>query len=343
MADTILSNYFDRRALIAVAEILKKPKTFLTNTFFRDSQEFSTKTVDVDLYEGRRRIAAYVRRGSEGQLVEKRGFQTNTFTPPYLKPKVAVFMDDVRKRIPGESIFSDGRIVPEAEAFIARMIDELDTEMISRNIEIQAKQALFDGQVVAYDENNAVLATISYGRNANLTYQTGTRWSANGANPLKTAREASRKTSQYGGSPVNICLMGTDAADYFVDLDTVQKALSKDWSTRGQLAYDLRDNGGIWLGYADGVDYWTLEEYTINPADGTEELAIPAKKALYTNINSPRSILYGGLELKDQPMGARGIKMYEIDDPESTVVQVHSAPLAVDHHPNNTAVVTVLT
>ena len=345
MANTVLSNYYDRRALISVAEILKKPKTFLTATFFRNSQEFSTKNVDVDVYEGKRRIAAYVRRGSEGQLIEKRGFKTNAFEPPYLKPKIVITMDDLRKRVPGESIFSDGRIMPEAEAFIAAKIDEIDTDIIARNIEIQSKQAMYDGAVTAYDENNAILAQISFNRNDLLTYQeqAADLWSAATADMSASARRASRLTSQHGGSPINFALLGSDAATYFLKNTEVRLGVSKDWSSRGQLAYDLRDNGGIWLGMLDGVDYWTYDEYSINPATGVEELLIPAKKVLYTNINSPRSILYGGLELKAQPMGARGVKVYEVDDPEGTIVQVHCAPLCCDHHPNNTAVVTVLT
>lgn len=343
MASTKLIDYFDRRTLFEIAEELKPPKTFLTSTFFPQVQEFATESVDVDLYKGRRRSVAYVRRGSEGQLVDKVGFETTSFTPPYLKPKTVITPADLRKRVPGESIFVSGQLAPSAEAFVAKQIDMIDNDIIVRNIETQAMQALFDGVVVARDENKNVLASIDFGRDISLTYTEGTVWSATTAKITKTARVASRLIQKLSGYSVNVALMGSDAAEEFLSNDLLQKSLSKDWASRGGLSYDLRDNGGVWLGYADGVDYWAYEEYYIDPADDVEKLLIPAKKVLYTSMNAPASQLYGALELKDQPMGARGVKAWEVYDPEATVVQVHSAPLLVPHHVNAYAVVTVLT
>lgn len=345
MASTKIIDYYDRRTLIAASEELKPPKTFLTATFFRDAQEFATESVDLDIYKGKRRTGAYVRRGSEGQLVGKIGFETNSFIPPYLKPKTVITPGDLRKRIPGESIFVAGRIVPQAEDFIARQLDILNNDIVVRNIEIQAMQALYDHAVVARDENKNVLATITFDRDASLTYQeaAGNLWSAAGAVITQSARRASRLTQQLSGFGVNFALLGADAADEFLKNDILQKSLSKDWAQRGGLAYDARPNGAIWLGFADGVDYWTYDEWYVDPADGVEKQLIPAKKVLYTSMNVPASVLYGGLELVDQPVGARGIKMWEIEDPNATVVQVHSAPLCCTHHPDAYAVVTVLT
>lgn len=340
-------NFYDRRALLDMAQELKRPTTFLTKTFFSRIEEFATASVDLDIRKGKRRAAAYVRRRAEGNLYEKQAFETNTFTPPYLKPKVVITPSDLRKRIPGESLFVNGgqELSTLAQDFIAEQIADIDEQIIIAAIEVQAKQALFDGVVTCYDEKGQVLATVNFDRHADLTYteQAGDLWSAGTANIAESGRRASRLIRKHSGFGTQMAIMGADAAAKFFTDANLQKALSKDWSARGGLAYDLRPNGGVWCGYADGIDYWTYDEWYVDPSDGVEKQLIPAKKVLYAAANAPASQVFGALELVDQSMGARAIQTYTIDDPQAAVFQIHSAPLCVTKHPNAYAVVTVLT
>jgi len=335
-------NFYDRRTLIETAAELLTPLTFLTSTFFKTIKEFATESVDLDMYKGRRQTGAYVKRRAQGQDVGKIGFETNSFTPPYLKPKVTITPGDLRKRVPGESLFSDGNLANQAQQYIASQIDRLDKDIIVRNIEIQAMEALYNGAVTARDENGNVLATVAYGRDAALVYTLGTKWDST-ADKLDDALAAQLLIQEKSGFLADFALLPRDVVKYWKADQNIQRAVSKDWSSRGELAYDLREQGGIWLGMVDGIDYWTYNEFYSNLANsGTVEALIPAKKVLFASTKAEASQSYGAIELVDQNMGARAIDMYPCKDPSGVTVQVHSAPLLIPHHINAYAVVRVL-
>jgi len=351
MAANNLINHYDRRALGEIAEELKTPTTFLVDTFWDDMDEFATKDVDVDIYSGKRRTAPANYRNEEGTQVNKLGFSTRTFTPLTYKPKKTITPDDIMKRAPGGQIYDNtGSLAPQIQDFIAREITDLD-DMIIRSEEFQAKQSLFDGSVSYYDkDNNVVGSAISMQRNANLTYTVTTKWDASGADPLADLRNARRKINLYSGFSAMTVLLGYEAMDELMKNTSVQNAISKDWSRRGELAYDMRDNGGIWLGVVDGFDLWTYEGYIINPSSGTEELIVPSKKTLVTSLNARQTKLFGAVAIEDGDGNmsieatARYVDMYSAGrDPVGTIIQVHSAPLMARQHPNADAILTVLT
>jgi len=344
-----LINHYDKRALKGFAEELLVPNTFLVKTFFRDMEEFASEAVDLDLYKGKRRVGAYVKRRAEGQLVDKIGYSTKTFNPPYLKPKTPITPGDIQKRQAGQFLYDNSSNLSSAvEDFVARQINDLDN-IITRNEELQAMQALFNGIVTALDVDGNTLATIDYGRDAALSYTVSTLWDAGTEDPLKDCRAARRLVQQKSGFTPRLVLMGSDAADAFLASSEVQGQLSKDWSARGNLAYDMREDGGIWLGHADGFDFWSYDEYIIDPADSTEKLLVPSKKVLIASPNARATRTYGSIEVADFEgnltieAAARYVDMYGEKDPASTIVQVHSAPLMVTNHPDAYATLTVLT
>lgn len=337
-------NYYDRRSLIAVEDELKKPLTFLSSKFFPNIKEFATEAVDVDIYKGKRRAAAYSKRNEPGATYTKVGFETNPFTPPYLSPVVSIFPSDLRKRVPGESLFVNGQLDLRAQDYIGSQIDEVDQNVIQAAIEVQCMQALFDKSVKCYDKDGNLIKTITYDYDSSIHYSVSAarRWSAADVVILDEGKVARRLSQKLSGFRTDIALVGSDAEAYFSSNDLLQKSLSKDWSSRGKLAYDLSDNGGVWLGYAEGIDYWSFDEYYIDPADSTEKLVVPSKKVLYGSSKAIGSICYGALELTDQIMGARAIKTWAENNPEVSNFQIHSSPLAVLHHPNAFIVATVL-
>lgn len=338
---------YDKRALMQMSEELKQPTRFLTTTFFNAAEEFASATVDLDIYKGKRRTAAYVKRVQEGNHVEKIGYETKTFAPPVLKPKKVITASDLQKRMPGQFIYDNASsLTPAVEQYIAREIAELNG-MIERNEEWQAKQALFDGAITFYDENQNLILTIDFGRDSALVQTITTKWDNTAADPLRDLREYRRLIQQKSGFAGRRVLMGADAADEFLANEAVQKTLSKDWSTRGNIAYDMRDQGGIWLGYADGFDFWAYEDFIIDPSTGSETAIVPAKKVLISS-DAPATRVYGSVEVgTDTGMiieaNARYIDIYGQKDPAGVVLQIHSTPLLVPNHIDSYAVLTVLT
>jgi len=95
---------FNTRTMLAALEQMKRPKTFLLDMFFRAVSTSNTKYVDVDIVKGKRRLAAFVSPVIAGKPVEKRGFTTKSYAPPYIKPKLLTTADDLLNRLPGEAL-----------------------------------------------------------------------------------------------------------------------------------------------------------------------------------------------------------------------------------------------
>ena len=110
---------------------------------------------------------------------------------------------------------------------------------------------------------------------------------------------------------------------------------------RGNLDFDLRDDNAVWLGTADGFDFWQFKEFIINPKTDVEEFMMPDNFVLLGSQQAMATRVYGGISANDDNgliirATERFVDMYpsEKRDVGGTVVQVHSAPLMVTNHPN---------
>lgn len=97
---------FDTRVMLPALEQMFSAKTYLRDTFFKNTQTFETETVDIDVYKGKRRVAVYVSPTDEGQVVTRAGYSTKSYKPPYIKEKMPTSAEDVLKRTYVEYTFS---------------------------------------------------------------------------------------------------------------------------------------------------------------------------------------------------------------------------------------------
>ena len=340
-----LINHFNKRALRGLAEELKEPRTFLMTTFFSEVEEFASDIVDLDIFKGKRRTGAYVRRAEKGQLVDAIGFQTKTVSPPYLKPKIIITPEDIQKRIPGQVLFDNSKsLAPSVQTFVARQMNDLDT-IIARNEEFQAMQALFEGKVRAFDDKKTVLVEVDYERDASLATTASPLWDATDPTILQDLRASRRQVGKLSGFTPMMVIMGRKPTDAFLADTDLQQQLNKDFSSRGELAFEMRDTGGIFLGAADGFEFWTYDEFIIDPEDDVEKLLIPEDQVLVGSTNARATRSYGSIAAEEDgtliiEATARFLQMYGEKDPAGTVVQLHSAPLMVTNHPNAYATIT---
>ena len=217
---------FDTRFMLQATEQLKDATTFLINTFFKTQVTFETRFVDVDLFRGKRRISPYVQRRGEGPNVGKIAFVTDTFEPPYLKPKKVVTVDDLLKRSRGQNIYGSQSGRARATELFGREMADLDS-MITRNEELQASQALFDGIVVASDIDGNAVATIDYQRSAanSETLSGANRWDQSGSDPLADIRRWKRVIMQATGHMVDTGVLGADVVDALLANDEIKAYL----------------------------------------------------------------------------------------------------------------------
>ena len=331
---TTISDAYERRSLLQIGEVLRTPETAFMKNFFKLEERYATSAVDVDLVKHADKLYAYVNRFEQGQTVAKDGYTTSTFEPPYLKPKIPITPGDLRKRIPGESLYTtSGTLQPQVSAFIAKQMVKLK-DGITRNHELQAVQAVINGEVKCYDENNELIATLNYQRTAALQASGVTAWTAGKLAAIKARRRLVKSSSGY---LPRVCILGIDAADAFQDDTNVQKAVSKDWSSRGQLGYNLQDDGFVWLGMVDGIDFYTYEEQYTDPADNTRKYMVPEKYAVLASPDAPATRAYAAIEVMDSLEAAAmfpDVYPNPQRDPSGTIVQLHSAGLMITNNPD---------
>jgi len=104
-------NLYETRTMMRVLRQMKPARSFFRNTFFGPfgtGQLFQTEHIDIDIVRGTRRMAPFVNPKHEGKLVESQGYETWTYKPPYIKPKLVTTAEDFQKRMPGEFIYGPG-------------------------------------------------------------------------------------------------------------------------------------------------------------------------------------------------------------------------------------------
>jgi hypothetical protein len=327
------------KSMMAPLEELLAPRTFLVNRFFSQAESYPTETVTVDILRGERRTAAYVKPLAEGQVVAREGYKTNQYTPPQLKPKIPTFAADMFIRLPGENVMDP--LSPEQRAAQLLTKDQKTlTDMIQRAEEIQASQALFDGEVTVWDEQGNELDLINFGRTASLDqdYATvaseGFAFDSSASDPIKFIRTKKLAVSKLCGLVPDEMILGTDALNAFLANSQVRAQLDLWRYNLGAIDPDFKfqDMGVITYGIVEGVAIRSYAEWYIKPGEtvAQQREMVPAKKVLLASSKAQTQRAYGA-----NVLDGRIYRMpyapyqYSEKDPNVQWIQVYSRPLMV--------------
>jgi hypothetical protein len=334
---------YDSRTMLAAMEEMFPPRTFLRDTFFRNTRTFTSKTVDVDVKKGGRRVAIYVDPKDKGHVNDRKGYTTKSYEAPYIKEQKVITPYDLLSRSPGQSIYDPQGPQARAAKALADDLTELD-EMVTRAEEIQACQGMFAGAITVRNGD-----TISFGLAAahNLASNAGhTLWASIAKTALLAQLRGWRRllVKDSGRSPTDI-ILGSDAADAFL------KALDPDSGggltnlrvERGQITPSLLPNGVTYLGYFPelGVDVWSYDEYYHNGS--TDVAMVPEKKMWMGSRNARFDRLYGVIQDMEALYAvSRFPRSWLEKDPSARMVEVQSAPLLVPHEVDSFMVAAVI-
>jgi len=343
----MIESIFDPRTMQEALIERRAPRTFLIDMFFQDIKEFDTEKVDIDIQRNKRVVASYVRRREQGQFVETQGYSTNSYAPPYLKPKMESNASKRRKRQIGNVIYANGKsnmdTVAEAMGKDLAFLDD----MIVRTEELQAAQALFDGVVAIKDlDGEKVIEDIDFGRSAShdVTLTGGERWTQGASDPIKTIDTQNTVNVKSSGVQSDVCVMGTEAANAFISNEKVIRLLDVRNFEIGQLQLQAQSFGVKFLGYIDGVKYYRYDEWYFDEITQTEKPLLDPKKVLLGSSQAITSRSYGAIEHEEAGINAmmRFPWTYRIEDPSATIVQLHSAPLVIPHQIDAFSVIKVV-
>ena len=331
---------FDLRTMLRALEQRKPPRTFFLDMFFAMTEVHDTATVDIDIIKGTRRMAPFVRPTLAGKLIERQGYTTSTYKPPYIKPKMVTTAAEIFKRMPGQIIYG-GNMSPQQRAAEQLGKDLADLEdMIIRREEWMAAKGITSGQLRVIGEG--VDDTITFGMSATHlpTLSGGDLWSApTTATPIDDLRAWKRTVIQDSGVAPTDVVMGPAAYDAFMKCNQVSDKTKSLFDflrlTLGQIEPQALPNGTTYIGRITelGLDMWLHEDWYISDFDSSvEESMMPTNKVLMGSRNARTTRHYAAIQdLEASGALKRFPKTWIEKDPSAQFLVVQSAPLMIPH------------
>ncbi len=354
MANTTNFDIFEPRTMQKLIRRMPPTHTFLKSTFFKKTVTFTTEKVDVDFKKGNRALAPFVHRRIGGKTVPNTGYSTKTYTPPYIAPDTITTVDDLLKRIAGESIYNGFTPAERAVKKMSEDFAKLD-EMITRREEWMCAKAIFEGEIPVVGE--ALNETIDFNFTNRETLTGTKKWNAKDANRLADLKRWRKTVQKNGFVNCNICIMSDDVADVFINSEEVKSLLDIK-------AYDLAvikpkelPDGVTYIGTLRGYgldiysyNEWFLDDWT-DPEKPTEKPLVPEGTVALLSTKADYSMYYGAVTLI-KGEGSKGtFATYEAPrvadtwcerKPARRFLQLNSCPLPVPHEVDSWFVAKVL-
>lgn len=250
---------YETRTLLEAIRRMMPVRTFLRDTLFPEIKTFATENVDVDFQKERRRVAPFVAKGAGGFNMDRQGFQTRNYVPPFVTPQRKLTAEDISNRSMGENIYSQR--TPE-DRQKERIADDLVflSKAIARREEIMCRDIVLTGAVVmkGYVDNaqqDYIEETIDYGFSQIVTLSGTDLWSNSAtSHPLDDLKAWRAQVFKASGTVPRICLMSSDVVDPFV--------------THPEIAGILNRNVmlGLLSPVTDGMQQYSLSKPSINLA-----------------------------------------------------------------------------
>lgn len=330
---------FATRTMLRALEIMRMPKSFLLDTFFGTVETSETEHVDIDVIKKKRRLAPFVSPMHQGHIIDRTGFTTRSFKPPYIKPKMQYSGADILKRQAGDTIYQ-GNASPSqrAQQQLGKDLMEL-IEMVTRREEWMASQALTTGKVRCTGEGIDAEIDFLMSNSHKITLSSNNRWNVDHADskPVTNLRTWKRLISQDSGHVPDVAIFGQDVVDalllsYANKTEDFLKLLDNRRVALGQIDPRLLPSGASFWGTIEGLDIYTYDEWYYDAGTDTEKPMVPVDHVLMGSTRARTARHYGAI----QDLQATGAvpffpKSWEEMDPSVRWVMVQSAPIVVPH------------
>lgn len=341
---------FERRTMLAALESLPPKRTFLKDLFFNNVVTSNTEKIDVDIYKGNQKMAAFVSPKIGSITVKKDGWKTETYTPPLIGLDDITTAEDLITRSIGENVYSLKSPQERAAEMLLRDMARLDT-MIEIREEWMCAKALFTGAVDVSGEGVSQNIDFGMSNTHKITLGTGAKWTDSGVNPLSDIATWRTLIAKDSFLSADICIMGATAAKAFLNNAEVQKLLDIRNIDLGIIKPQELPSGAKYIGSdrLSGVDYYTYEGFYVDPTTGLQTPFVPDGQVLLASKAARTSMMYGAVTLADENTKslltyaeARVPDSWVSKKPAARFIQLNSRPLPVPHDIDGFVVATVV-
>jgi hypothetical protein len=345
-------NYTDTAVLLAAYKEQKAPNTFLQSRYFPDGTVFTTAQVLVEYKDGNQKLAPFVSPEIGGKVVRRNGYEANAYKPAFIAPKRALTIDNLTEKGFGEALY--GELTPEERAvkITADDLTEMD-EMIVRRHEQMCAQVLQENALTMnhYGDDNKLIETkkIEYFNGVNeAIYTTSVKWDTADADIIGEVAAIAKLLTKRG-LPATDVILGSEAADAFLNNEKIQKLLDNRNYNIG--AVDPTENfpEATFLGVINCkgrkmnfIQYdatYEAEDGKDTPYINPKDIIVTAPGCGVTNYGAITQINYG--ESMPRTHAEKRVPLYAIKD-QVREVALRTAPLVQPRHKNAFIKATVL-
>lgn len=337
-------NIFDTRTMLQALKVAKPANSFLRDRYFGNVYTFDTELIDIDIVNGKRRVAPFVHPKIGGKTVERDGYTTNSYKAPEVSPDMVTTAEDILKRAPGQPIYGGMDPNTRAAQQLGEDLAELDN-MITRREELMCAEALFTGQINIKGEGYDEVLRYWPTNPADQPYKAlagNAVWGGTEAKPLADLRDARRAIIQSSGVTPRDAIMGTDALEAFLDsLEKEKVALDYRRVDMGIIDPDHLPNGVTYWGYLkdSALDIYTYDEWYLDDDGETEKPMVPSDLVLVGSPNVRTTMAYGLVTLMRGSDDNAAPEFYaerrvpdswtQRKNPAGRIVQIKSRPLPI--------------
>ena len=341
---------YDTDTLLGLYREVQEPSTYWRNLCFNSVITFEDEYIDFEKIREGRKLAPLVVPTVQGRAVYSEASNVTRMKAAYVKPKDSVSPGRVIKRRPGENLFAQNSLSPQARynAIIGDIL-RVHRETIDRREEWLAAQAIINGKITLSGPDYPT-RVVDFGRDAQhtVTLGVGARWGDAGVKPMtdiQTWIDRVRR-AQFGG-PVNRLTVGSAVLPVLLaDADVLKQLDTQTRGTNADLNTGLR--AGEYVEYigklGPNLELWVNSDFYEDPDTGTATPFLDTKTVVLTGPNIMGVRCFGAILDEKAGFNATPVfpKMWSQEDPSATFVMSQSAPLTVPVNPNNSLSAQVL-
>jgi hypothetical protein len=330
--------------LASLFDATKKIDTWLIDTFFPRRRVFnSTDSIPVADISDVVDIAPLVASHLPGKAFDRNSLISVNYVPTaYYKPKNQVTPDNAydlalltQLRDLGLLPTGSNRL-GDAEKYMIAQVEVMrrNRESIQNAVVLQAAALISKGQI-DFESSDFVKKTVSYGRDAALTFTPTTKWDANGADPVADIEIMAQKLLDKNGGAAKVLLLSSKAWGFLNANAKFQDRFVKPYagiSVPFAPSLSVGDNAKF-KGMMDDIQIWTYDG-TYTSKDGLQRI-IPAD---FVGLIADTNGLVGHSKIKDTRAGDGIMEVFDKqwfeEDPSGITLLSQSAPVVVPSNKN---------
>lgn len=331
-------------ALVRVIESLDVPTPFLLDRYFTLRQQSEDDKVYFDVKDDKRRLAPFVSPLKEGKVVESLGYQTRSFSPPYVKPKSVIDPNQQFRRRAGEAI--GGSLTPQQrrDLAIAEALREHQRMILERE-NVMAAEVLRTGKLTITGEGYGTVV-LDFGRDPALTVTLSgsSAWNGGAGDPVSDIETWAQLIQEKSGAVVTDVVLEPTAWRNMRQNEQVQKLLdTRRGSTSTAETGPLAAAKVRFVGTIGEFNLFVYQDRYVDD-DGTEKRVLPVGTVIMAGPEMEGTLAYAAI--RDPRAGfaplPRFPKNWIEEDPPMEYVMTQSAPLTVPYRVNACLAATVL-